>query len=424
MRIVGVPFIREILEEISSAKGSNLKKSILEREKNNEVLKKVLLYANNPYKPFNIKKIPRSREKIYIGTRDDVLWEEFFDVADRCANREVTGNDAISLMSEMFSRAPADDESWMRKVLNKHLNIGISTKSINKVYGDLIPVFSVQLAEKFEEKKIARMDEVFVEPKLDGVRCISIVKDDGVTMFTRSGKEIENFVDTIGQEVLGLGEGVYDGEIMSDDFQKLMTQVNRKKNVDVSESKYHIFDFIPLDDWLSQSSVMSYEDRRKELWDRFSRSRKTPELKSWIKLVSYRKSSPEEIDEFHKGYVSKGYEGTMIKDPKAPYRWGRGKEVLKLKNFFDVDAEVVDLEEGTGRNSGRLGAIVIDVDGVKVNVGSGFSDEQRDEIWKDRSKYVGLVAECRYQERTKDKDGNFYSLRFPTFVQFRMDKEL
>ena len=107
----------------------------------------------------------------------------------------------------------------------------------------------------------------------------------------------------------------------------------------------------------------------------------------------------------------------MVKTIDAPYRFGRSYDVMKVKEFHDVDLPIIGLEEGTGRHAGRLGAVKIEFNGVAVKVGSGFSDEEREQVWNDQESFVGRIIEVRYQEVTPDG-----SLRFPTFVCFRNDR--
>lgn len=123
------------------------------------------------------------------------------------------------------------------------------------------------------------------------------------------------------------------------------------------------------------------------------------------------------IKSWHDDFVSKGHEGAMVKDLDAPYKFGRGPEVMKLKAFNDVDLKVERLLEGTGRHSGKLGSVVVNYQGVEVQVGSGFSDDLRATVWNNPDDFIGRMIEVRYQETTPDG-----SLRFPTFVCFRNDR--
>jgi DNA ligase-1 len=126
--------------------------------------------------------------------------------------------------------------------------------------------------------------------------------------------------------------------------------------------------------------------------------------------------------ELNKAAVDGGYEGVMIKDIDAPYLCKRTHAWLKAKPFIEVTLEVVDVEEGTGRNEGKLGAVVCEGvdDGrkIRVNVGSGFSDANRDQFWTLRSDVIGQLVEVRADAVTQNQDGT-YSLRFPRFKTFR-----
>ena len=112
----------------------------------------------------------------------------------------------------------------------------------------------------------------------------------------------------------------------------------------------------------------------------------------------------------------------MIKDPAAHYECKRSVAWLKQKPFIEVSLEVVNVEEGTGKNLGRLGALVCegqdDGKSIAVNVGSGLSDDLRDSIWSDRASVIGQIVEVRADAVTQNQDGS-YSLRFPRFKGFR-----
>ena len=128
--------------------------------------------------------------------------------------------------------------------------------------------------------------------------------------------------------------------------------------------------------------------------------------------------SDKVLKESHDRWVAQGYEGIMIKDTDSLYSFGRDWSVMKYKAFFDADVPIIGLKEGTGKHQGKLGSFLVDYKGVEVNVGSGLNDELREQIWKDKDNHIGRIIEVRYQEETPDG-----SLRFPTFVCFRNDKE-
>jgi DNA ligase-1 len=123
--------------------------------------------------------------------------------------------------------------------------------------------------------------------------------------------------------------------------------------------------------------------------------------------------------------VNEGFEGVMVKEMKAPYVCKRSTDWMKYKPVHDYDLVVVALEEGTGKNEGRLGALVCEGtdDGkfIHVNVGSGFTDSQRDEFWANQSLVIGQTAVVMADAICKNQDGS-HSLRFPRFKTWRDDK--
>ena len=403
--------VLKFFNDIQAAKGSNAKKVVLDQHIDNELIGRVLVYALNPYYTFNVVKDPKTKERFPIDP--DESWHLFFSNAEKCANREVTGNAAIELMTSTFNKCSELQEKWMRKILKKHLAIGVSTKSVNSVRSGFIPTFDVALAQKFDMKRV-KEDSVYVEPKLDGIRCLAVVESGEAKIFTRAGKLITNFDNTLGRELAQLGDGCYDGEIMSNDFTDLMRQVYRKQNVDTSDVYLGLFDYIPLQEWKSKVGKLSCEERFKILGDRL-RGRDLEYLRLIVRITC--EADYDLIKEHHDKFVNGGYEGAMIKDITAPYCFGRDWSVMKFKAFFDADVPITALLEGTGKHSGKLGSFVVDYKGVEVRVGSGLTDDLREQIWSDKATHIGRTIEVRYQEETPDG-----SLRFPTFVCFRNDK--
>jgi DNA ligase-1 len=412
--------VTEILKKVKTTAGSNAKKDILQEHSENETLKSVLRYGLDPFVPFNIVKIPRTKARIDPpGGTEPERFETFFSLANACAVRELSGNDAIRAMEGVFASCTQDEEAWMRKILKKHLSIGASTKTVNKVFPGLIPTFEVALAQKFEKKRIEGK-RVCVEPKLDGIRCFAIVEHGDALLYARSGKLITNFDSTIGAELANLPDGCYDGEIMGEDFIALMRQAYRKDNVITEGTYLALFDYLPMEEWNSRDTKMTCDDRHSELVTRVGNQQV-----KYLRVISRFEidytgrsaSDYEKIKALHDEFVRDGFEGAMVKNLDAPYKFGRGHGVMKLKAFHDVDLKIERLLEGTGKHVGKLGSVAVDYQGVEVQVGSGFSDELRESIWSDPDNFVGRMIEVRYQEVTPDG-----SLRFPTFVCFRNDR--
>jgi DNA ligase-1 len=336
----------------------------------------------------------------------------------------------------------ATKEQWngfYRRILIKDMRAGFGESTINTVAKKLkmpqysVPVFECMLAHDGakHEKKIA--GKKILQKKLDGVRCLTVVDFESrtVVMYTRNGKELVNFPHITAYLETQLDNFarsyVIDGEIMSNSFQELMTQVHRKDNVEASDAVLNIFDIIPLAEFKEGVSSMGQRRRLNFIKTNFSNIIEDSGcmlLVPWVEVDLETMVGKVEFQDFNKQMVEAGYEGIMIKDVDAPYECKRSASWLKQKPFIEVSLAVVAIEEGTGKNVGKLGAFICEGedDGkkIRVNVGSGFTDTDRDEYWTAKDTIIGQVVEVRADAATRSQDSeDVWSLRFPRFLRFR-----
>ncbi len=399
----------------------------------------------NPYVTYGVKQI--SNTVGIVGTKNP--WEDFVELLENLSLRKITGNaarDAIQDLAEQF-----DSEEWntfLAPVLRRDLRAGLTENTINKICKNTkfeIPVFSCQLATNCEGrpemKGIKRL-----EPKLDGVRMLLMVipgASEGLTTicFSRNGKTFENFThieDQIRDNWLklvrkaattsNLSMGfVLDGEVIGNSFQELMRQARRKTGVQAEDSVYNVFDILPLEAFREGHWNKQLEKRIRILDDMRPIIDTMPnvELLPHIMVDLDTAAGKDQLERYAKDNVNAGFEGIMIKEMQAPYICKRSTDWMKWKPTITVDLEVVGMEEGTGRNVGRLGALICsgidDGKEITVNVGSGFSDKDRDDYYLNRNIILGRTAEVMCDIITQNSDGT-YSLRFPRFVRFRDDK--
>jgi len=403
------------------------KEQIIDANRDNAEFLEGCRLALDPMITFGLKQIPERSGPDGKG----VDWDTFTLALTGFVTRQVTGNLARDMVAEMMSNSTNDQwNNWYRRILIKDLRCGVSEKTINKVVKGTIPVFSCQLAHDSAEHEAKLCGVKILELKLDGVRVITVVYPDGrVDQFSRNGKELLNFGhirDQFSQVASGLTEPwVFDGEVMSSSFQDLMKQVHRKDNVNAKDAVLHLFDSLPLSKFESGrwTSDQTFRSNHLKVWyDHNKEHLPNVGLLGQIVVDLDTPGGKDSFREVNKRAVEGGYEGIMIKDPKAPYECKRSTSWLKLKPFIEVTLEVKDVEEGTGRNAKRLGAFVCEGrDGgkhIRVNVGSGFSDNNRDEYWLGRDRLLGQLVEVRADAITQNQDGS-YSLRFPRFLRFR-----
>jgi DNA ligase-1 len=212
---------------------------------------------------------------------------------------------------------------------------------------------------------------------------------------------------------------------MSANFQDLMKQVHRKDGKQSDDAVLHLFDMCPLTDFQKGiwDKTQSFRSQAVKAWvEQHTSVLKHVQALDWEMVDLDTQSGQERFVELNKAAVDGGYEGVMIKDVDAPYECKRTHSWLKAKPFIEVTLEVVEIEEGTGRNEGRLGAFVCkgvdDGRSITVNVGSGFTDANRDDYWSGRDSIIGNLVEVRADAITQNQDGT-YSLRFPRFKTFR-----
>ena len=398
----------------------------------------------NPFITFGVRKVPDT-----VGVVDaENPWHEYNDLLIKLHRRELTGNAAHTAIEEIAYRFDSDEwNNFCAPVIRRDLRCGISDKTINKICKKTeyeIPIFGCQLATNSEGrpemKGIKRL-----EPKLDGVRVLMMVNisDFGtsVVSYSRNGKIFENFkhiedqiIDNFTKLVRSsrpssaiIDGCVFDGEVIGNSFQELMRQARRKENVQAEDSVFNIFDIIPLVDF-NRGYWNAQLHKRVEMLETMRPVIDTMpnvELLPHIMVDLDTAAGKDQLMRYAKDQVNAGFEGIMIKDVDAPYECKRNTFWMKWKPTITVDLTVVGLEEGTGRNQGRLGALVCEGmdDGkfIQVNVGSGYSDTDRDDYWTNSNSVIGRTAEILCDVITQNQDGS-YSLRFPRFVRFRDDK--
>jgi DNA ligase-1 len=381
---------------------------------------------------FGLKQIPEKTDADGPG----LPWDSFTLALTGFVTRNVTGNTARDMIQAMMKSATkAEWNGWYRRILIKDLRCGVSEKTINKVVEKkyakyAIPVFGCQLAHDSANHEAKVVGSKFIEVKLDGVRVITIVRPDGrVDQYSRNGKELVNFPHVVEQISAVAGQFtepmVLDGEVMSGSFQDLMKQVHRKSDVQSQDAVLNLFDIVTLAEFEAGQSSTTQEKRSEQVykWHKANKDVLPNVTVVGHELVDLDTAEgAKRFKEINAAAIAGGYEGIMIKEPAAGYECKRSVSWLKLKPFIEVSLTVVAVEEGTGKNVGKLGALVcegVDDDKrIRVNVGSGFTDSDRDAFWVDRETLIGQVVEVRADAITQNQDGS-YSLRFPRFLRFR-----
>ena len=416
----------KIIQELEADNSRLKKEAIIKRESDADNIRFFdgVCMALDGFRTFGVQKVPVA-EKDGPGIPE----AEFLDTIKKLEERTLTGNEMRDVIQDLCNRSNAEEwNDWYRRILIKDLRCGVTHKTINKFSTYKVPVFECMLATDSAKHEKKMVGDVIVEPKLDGVRVVVIcdVDKDEVKLFSRNGKELTNFphINEQFDDMLDqMGESmVFDGEVMSDNFQKLMREIHRKEGAKTQDAILNLFDCIPLEDFKEGECGLSIT-KRKQLLEDFKYGPNI-NLVEYVKINLSDDDGQKQFADYNKICIDKGYEGIMVKPIGGLYECKRSTLWLKVKPFIEVSLTVKATEEGTGRNVGKLGALIVEGndDGkfIKTNVGSGLTDGNRDEFWKAKEKLIGQVVEIRADAITQNQDAkDEWSLRFPRFLRFR-----
>ena len=419
----------KIIQELEADNSRLKKEAIIKRESDadNQRFFDGVCMALDGFRTFGVQKVP-------VSKKDGAGLEEarFLDTIKKLEDRTLTGNEMRDTIEDLCNRSKMEEwNDWYRRILIKDLRCGVTHKTINKHSKYKVPVFECMLATDSVKHEKKMVGNVIVEPKLDGVRVVVIcdVDKDEVKLFSRNGKELSNFPTinkTFDSMLDQMSESmVFDGEVMSDDFQTLMREIHRKSGAKTKDAKLNLFDCLPLAEFKNggSNSVNDGILKRKEMLESFKYG-------SNVNLVEYVKMNLSDDDgqkmfaDYNKLCIDKGFEGIMVKPVNGIYECKRSTLWLKVKPFIEVSLTVKATEEGTGRNVGKLGALIVEGKDsgkfIKTNVGSGLSDTDREKYWKAKDKLIGQIVEVRADAITQNQNAkDEWSLRFPRFLRFR-----
>ena len=417
---------------------------------------RIVRLALDPMKTYNVgKKVLADVEVTEPGSEHmPVMVAE--DFLERMACRSLTGNYLKSVLTNLRGRY--DEASWemFRRVLLKDLRIGAGEKLFNNIKENFIKTFAVNLAHKYERKRIKSFP-VAVETKFDGVRVVTVIElaTETVRFFSRTGKEFTSF-DHLRKPALIFAYGamgqqskttiVLDGEVVSGSFNKTVSEV-RRKDSKAEDAVLLVFEVLSGEEFFN-GCIVKQERRRKRAEAFFAKAAESNSTSDSIKLIDQEMAhSFEEIDEAFETRQSMGFEGIIVKPLDGLYQNKRTYGYMKVKAEESEDLTIVDIYEGESGTKyiGMAGGVIVKrPNGVLVRVGGGFSDRQRAEIWADFKqipvtyKYISWDEELdRYEwveETVEPKSGNIIgriievgyheetpdgSLRHPRFMRFR-----
>lgn len=422
----------DIIKMCESANGAGTKDTI----KNaltiaDNIAQKLIHYAMDPFRVYGVRKYDTPTK----AAEHDADFNIVFETLDKLASRELTGGaaqDAVTRLLEMFT---AETQVYLARLLDKDLKAGFSANTFNKVHKkNPIPTFEVMLADKCDSTEDFEKYVKFpcmADFKYDGERTIAIVKGDSVTYYSRSGKEATHVNGLFDEELIRIREYlgadfVLDGERYASNFTETMNAKKSGNDEAKNNLRFRAFFLMPYSHWVAQSTDNTMRSSRRDL-DRILKE---------IEAVKIVLSEGREVTDYQDmmAYCNEAIdlhkvEGLILKDWDATYQWDRTYAWTKVKRFYDADCCIVDFYPGRpkSRLENTLGGITVagfleDGTRVECNVGSGFSDELRNEIWNNKDVWRGRTVVIKYQEVSKARNKDVASLRFPTYERWRDDK--
>lgn len=424
----------EMVKELKKLTGTNEKIECIKKyAENDENIQKLLKLTYDPYITYGIKKIPDA-----VEGKNEITYDEIFALLEKLGTRKLTGNKA---RQEIETLKKSKLDNWIvDRIIGRDLKVNVSVKSINKAIENIIPVFNIALCERIENENQIPNDYNFAQVKIDGTRNIAIVDTENETVkhYSRAGIRIKQFDNMTRLNAgllelandIGIPKVVFDGEISGGSWSKTINaKASVNENIEAKENLiYYIFDYIPFDVWCTgkeSKETPTLIERSNKLLEVISRNRYVHEYITFPYSIHNNKKS--ELIDFYHECLGMGFEGIIIKKSDSHYNFKKSKDWLKLKPVLDFDGKIEKVIEGTGKYKGMLGAIV--VSGKTENdqkfmtkIGSGFDENQRTEYWNERENLIGRTVEFEAQELTEPDESGVFSIRFPIFKCFRLDK--
>lgn len=412
---------------LQSITGANDKQKFIKEHANDENFRNFLYYTLNPLLSYNLSEATLRKEDTSVPNTGYRPFKDIFECCEYLSRLRGLDDATVRQIKMFLNATPDDARELYIKLLSKTLRLGVTAKTVNKVIPNFIPEWEIQQAYPIEKYPIKKGTYFWLSQKLNGTRATYY----NGKLMARSGTPYTG-LDHITDELKWTeGRGVVlDGELTLKDefkegladneaFRKATGIINSDENVNKTMICFTVFDVIPVSDFESPKPSVNYSARR-GLLD--SLSAVLPKGSSVnILPCLYHGTDQSKIEELLNQMVAEDKEGLMA-NLNVPYRRTRHNGILKIKRFYTMDLPIVRVEEGTGRLKETLGALVLKYDNNEVKVGSGFTDKQRAEYWKNRDDLIGTLCEVKYKEISGDKNTGLKSLQFPVFIRLRDDK--
>ena len=415
--------VKNFFDLLASTSSIKVKKQFLAERRDDGNVKKFLDYLLNP---FFVTGISEKKIRKVVSVERPVQFHSFDELMAYVRKNHTCSDDILASVQAYLDGVNPELRTFYIGIITKTIRIGCDAKTVNDALGyEFIPQWEVQQAYQIGKLKMNENEWFSLSQKLNGVRGTYFEGK----LISRQGKEfigLEHILGDIQQLIPNSDEWVIDGELIRKNAEhvsdnenfRLTTGILSQEDGDKRQIQLVIFDILPKAEFLRGESKLRYRDRLEQLKDLEQRIKRRNLSNLRIVDVLYTGNDMSMISKCLDRMIAEGKEGLML-NRNCKYFTRRHNGILKVKQFYTVDLEIVDLEEGTGRLSGTLGAFVVRYKNNYLRVGSGMTDDQRKKFWDDGLNLIGRVIEVKYKDESYDRRTGLRSLQFPTFVQLR-----
>lgn len=415
----------EIIKQLQSTTKTNEKLNILKNNSDNETFVKVLQYTYDTHKQYGFSEVKLRellKNNIPVVTQTNSKWNTVFDMLDILSASNINDYLRTNVCSYIL-RQDKEIQELIINILCKDLRCGISVKSINKAIPKTIQEWNVQQAYSIDKVKLKKGEKFALSLKLNGIRATWYAGK----FRSRQDEEMFGF-DHIKQDLitLGIDNLVVDGELIRHNVDNIPDNENFRLTTSIVNSDLEskpeiqlvIFDILTKEEFDKGESDYGFLTRLEQLNELNERIRYLGLKNISVAPTYYVGDDITMIDEILDKVDSMGYEGLMLLRD-MPYKTKRHNGILKCKKFKFNDLKIVGYEGGTGKLKDMLGSFIVEYKNNTVNVGSGYSEEQRKEYWNKRDELIGRVIEVKFKEESENKKTGLKSIQFPIFVRLR-----
>ena len=429
-----------ILADIGRETSTIQKQAILNKHKTNCTLKSILRFIYNPYFRTNISEAKFNKAEVFPGYP---IPKSVDSLIDYLVEHHTGDMETCGIAKTWVYSFDTYAEKWLaHAIVTQNLQIGINVTTLNKVFGpDFINKLGCMLGTPLDKIPTSRQKWPYiVTEKLDGVRRILLKQNGVVRLFSRSGHEDFGLVDIIEEAKYLPDNYAYDGELLAiGSFKDSIAQRQATNSIANKKGErrgltFNVFDMVPAAEFLVGSSAQGAVARKRLLAATLNDSSGAKIMPADASYETYAvmyndgyrhqviKSVPilqvahcmEDIEPVVNSLWAAGKEGVMLNTLDAKYEAKRTKTLVKMKKTETYVLRIEGFSEGINKYTDMLGALVTEYCGCMLQVGSGFTDYEREDIWQNQDKYMGALFEVEAFGESTNKNG-LVSLNCPIF---------